>query len=268
MHSENKKTGGDLSQMSKFFIDDSNIQESKIRIVGEDVSHIKRVLRSNVGDSLILCDGKSTDYNCIIEKIDTDVIEAKILNSYNSESEPVIDVTLFQGIPKSDKMDLIIQKSVELGVKSIVPVITERTVVKIENQKDADKKVTRWQKIAYEAAKQSNRGTVPKIEQPISFKEALEVMKDFQLKIIPYEKEERISLKSIINDNIIDITSNNINKISVIIGPEGGFTEEEIDAATANGVFRVTLGPRILRTETAGINVLSILMYELGDPKR
>ncbi len=105
MHSENKKTGGDLSQMSKFFIDDSNIQESKIRIVGEDVSHIKRVLRSNVGDSLILCDGKSTDYNCIIEKIDTDVIEAKILNSYNSESEPVIDVTLFQGIPKSDKMD-------------------------------------------------------------------------------------------------------------------------------------------------------------------
>jgi 16S rRNA (uracil1498-N3)-methyltransferase len=174
-----------------------------------------------------------------------------------NKSEPNIYVTLFQGIPKSDKMDLIVQKCVELGVSKIVPVITERTVVKIDNQKDAIKKTDRWQKIILEAAKQCNRGIVPKIELPVSFEVALKTAAEAELALIPYEKEADNGLRRYLKQGT--------KRISVIIGPEGGFTENEIKKAEGLGIMPITLGPRILRTETAGITMLSILMYELGD---
>lgn len=251
--------------MSKFFINKSDISGGNINITGEDASHIKRVLRLKAGDNLTLCDGISMDYNCVIEKTDVNVVTLRIICSSFSNTEPKIDVTLYQGIPKSDKFDYIIQKNVELGVKSIVPVITERTIVKIENDSDGIKKAARWQKIAFEAAKQCNRGIIPKVELPILFNKALEKMSDFQLKIIPYEKENKNGLKSILNEYIINTAGNNGLKAAIIIGPEGGFTEDEIREAKEKGAHSVTLGPRTLRTETAGVNVLSILMYELGD---
>ncbi|MFA6308727.1 MAG: 16S rRNA (uracil(1498)-N(3))-methyltransferase [Clostridia bacterium] len=251
--------------MSKFFINKSDITGNIIIIAGEDVSHIKKVLRLKVGNNLTLCDGNSMDYNCVIEKIDEKAVTLRIMCTSFSDTEPKINVTLYQGIPKSDKFDYIIQKSVELGVKSIVPIITERTVVKIENESDGIKKAARWQKIAYEAAKQSNRGIIPKVELPIAFSKALEQINNYQLKIIPYEKENKIDLKSVLNEYIINVSENKGLDVSVIIGPEGGFTEEEVEKAKEKGVQSVTLGPRILRTETAGVNVLSILMYELGD---
>jgi 16S rRNA (uracil1498-N3)-methyltransferase len=251
--------------VSKFFINKSEIVGEIINITGEDVNHIKRVLRLKAGDNLTLCDGNSMDYNCVIEKMDEKAVTLRITFTSFSNTEPKINVTLYQGLPKSDKFDYIIQKSVELGVKSIVPVITERTVVRIENESDGIKKTARWQKIAYEAAKQSNRGVIPKVELPIAFSKALEQINNYQLKIIPYEKENKIGLKSILNEYIINVSENIGLNVSVIIGPEGGFTEEEIERAKEKGAQSVSLGPRILRTETAGLNVLSILMYELGD---
>lgn len=246
--------------MPRFFIEKENIFENIINIVGEDVNHIKRVLRLQCGNSIIVCDGSGKDYIVEIEKFETDSIRTNILRVESNITEPPIDVVLYQGIPKSDKMDFIIQKSVELGVKKIVPVITEHTVVKLDNEKDSQKKSARWQKIALEAAKQSNRGVIPKVELPIRFDDALEQSKTSDIRIIPYEKEIKNGLKNIIQDNI--------KNISVFIGPEGGFSEKEISNAEKAGIVPVTLGPRILRTETAGIVVLSILMYELGDANK
>lgn len=254
--------------MSKFFIKKTDICGKIATLKGEDVGHVRKVLRLEKGDHIILCDGENTDYECVIENIDKDSLTARVENSHSSESEPFINVTLYQGLPKSDKMDYIIQKSVEIGVKTIIPVITERTVVKIGNETDSSKKTTRWRKIAVEAAKQSGRGAVPFVSEPITFAEALKLAQNDQLKLMPYEKEKNNGLKSIINDNIIDIAENDIRNIAVLIGPEGGFTEDETAEAIEGGFFTVTFGPRILRTDTAGLYVLSVLMYEMGDRRK
>lgn len=243
--------------MSRFFINEKDINANSITITGDDVTHIKRVLRLNAGDSLTLCDGKGSDYSVKIEKVEGDRIITGIMSVERSSTEPPFEVTLFQGLPKSDKMELIIQKCVELGVNRVVPVSTGRTVVKLENAKDTQNKVNRWRRISLEAAKQCNRGAVPEIEMPVSFDKALELSAGSQLGIIPYEKERSGGLKKILTGDF--------QSISVFIGPEGGFTEEEIEKALLKGLKPVTLGPRILRTETAGPAVLSILMYALGD---
>lgn len=244
--------------MPKFFVDKSNISSDKVVITGEDVGHIKKVLRLRCGDNIIVCDSNGTDYSAAIKEFENESVIAEIIGSKNNSSEPPIEVTLFQGIPKSDKMDYIIQKSVELGVNSIVPVLTDRTVVRIDNKKDADNKVARWQRIALEAAKQSNRGIVPVIGYPITLDKALETLKSYDISIIPYEKESTRKLKDYLQRD-------KYRKISVFIGPEGGFSEKEVEKSLEAGAVPVTLGPRILRTETAGIMVLSILMYTLGD---
>lgn len=244
--------------MPKFFVSSADIYPDTIHITGEDVNHIKNVLRLKTGENIIVCDGNGTDYSAEIERFESDTIVARIAGRAKSVTEPPIDVTLYQGLPKSDKMDFIIKKSIELGVKRVVPVLNERTVVKIENKKDADKKVSRWQKIALEAAKQCNRGIIPEVGHPLSYYEALKQAEGSDLRIIPYERESVNNLKSV-------ILKRNPSKISLFIGPEGGFSEKEIEEAVAAGVNPVTLGPRILRTETAGIAVLSMLMYELGD---
>jgi 16S rRNA (uracil1498-N3)-methyltransferase len=243
--------------MSRFFVSQNEIHSNLIYIKGEDVSHIKKVLRAKCGDPLTVCDGKGKDFEVEIIELGTDYILTSIISSESSKTEPPIDITLFQGIPKSDKMDLIIQKSVELGVNRVVPVITERTVIKIGSTSDGDNKRARWQRIAIEAAKQCNRGVIPCVEAPMSFDRSVELAKVSQVCIIPYEKEEKNSIKNYIFEGA--------KSVAIMIGPEGGFTEEEIIKATSGGVKPVTLGPRILRTETAGIAVISILMYELGD---
>lgn len=250
--------GGDGVQMPRFFIKPEEVRGNSILITGEDVNHIKNVLRLRTGEEVILADGRGTDYTVELERFEPGCIVTKVIDSKTNASEPLLEVTLYQGLPKSDKMDLIIQKGIELGVSRIVPVMTERTVVRIDNRKDADTKVARWQRIALEAAKQSNRGRVPAVEYPITFQEALKRASDMQLRIIPYEKETGKGLKQL-------LANGTITSAAVFIGPEGGFTGKEVENAIQAGITPVTLGPRILRTETAGIAVLSILMYELGD---
>ncbi|HHW47176.1 MAG TPA: 16S rRNA (uracil(1498)-N(3))-methyltransferase [Clostridiaceae bacterium] len=245
--------------MPKFFISEENITGGKISITGEDVNHIRNVLRLERGDNLTLCDGKRKDYTVEIESFETGRILTNIVNVEENRSEPPVEAILFQGIPKSDKMDLIIQKSVELGIGKIYPVVTERTVVKLGTQKDIENKLKRWQRISLEAAKQCGRGIIPEVKNPVSFKEALALASSSQLGLLPYEKETAKSLKQYLR------TGNVINSVSIMIGPEGGFSDKEIEWAAIEGLNMVTLGPRILRTETAGIAVLSILMYELGD---
>jgi 16S rRNA (uracil1498-N3)-methyltransferase len=250
--------GGDGVYMPRFFIKPEDIQGGNIIITGEDVNHIRNVLRLRQGEELVLSDGKGTDYTVVLERFDPGSIVSAITGSRKNASEPQIEVTLFQGLPKSDKMDFIIQKGIELGVNRIVPVLTERTVVRIDNPKDADNKVTRWQRIALEAAKQCSRGRVPIVEHPVIFPEALKLAEEAQLRLIPYEKETGSGLKQYLKNR-------NFSRIAVFIGPEGGFSEKEVEKAILAGISPITLGPRILRTETAGIAVLSILMYELGD---
>lgn len=242
--------------MHRFFVKSENIYEDKILITGDDVSHISKVLRLKEGDSIVLCDGESIDYNVKIEQIDKQSVKTVIVDKYISKSEPTIEVTLFQSIPKGTKMEIIIQKCVEMGIFKIVPVLTSRTVVKLECQKDQAKKVERWNKISNEAAKQSGRGRIPEITMPIEFSEAIKKATLLDFSIIPYELERQKTIKKA-------ISGNKSKSIGIFIGPEGGFEEAEIKEALESRVVPVTLGHRILRTETAGMVVLGCIMYEL-----
>lgn len=245
--------------MPKFFVPKENIDNNIIKINNDDVAHIKKVLRSSVGDELLLCDGKGINYTAVINKIEDKQILLDIISSFPSETEPNIEVTIFQGIPKASKMDYIIQKTTELGVVNIVPCKMNRCVSKIENAKDAIKKCERWQKIAEEAAKQSGRGIIPKVSEPVDFKEAVNMMKNFDLSFAPYECEEQNKLKTVLT------SKQNIKTVAFMIGPEGGYDLDETEFLSDNLIPTVTLGKRILRTETAGEAVLSMIMYELGD---
>lgn len=244
--------------MPRFFIGKENINGDSIIITGDDVDHIKKVLRLGPGDEITVCDGCSKDYYVHIETIDSGKVYAKVDNVLENKNEPPVEVVLFQGVPKSDKMDFIVQKGIELGVSVIVPVLTDRTVVKLASRKDAEHKASRWQRIALEAAKQCNRGIVPRVLAPVDFSRALKLAAESQLVVVPYEGETQTGIKSILRKN-------RAKKIACFIGPEGGFTQEEINEAVTSKAIPVTLGPRILRTETAGIAVVSMIMYELGD---
>ena len=242
--------------MPKFFVKPEQIQQDYIKIYGEDVKHITKVLRLNENDIIIICDGCGNDYTVSIEEIQKNEISTKIISKKLSLTEPPIKVILYQGLPKSAKMEYIIQKCTELGIAKIVPVVTKRTVVKLD-PKSREHKVERWKKISYEAAKQSNRGIIPSIDYPISFDEAVNEMKNTDLSIICYERAEDLRLKDLLRKHLSAQT------ISIMIGPEGGFDDEEIEKAQLQGLNIVGLGPRILRTETAGSAVLAMLMYEL-----
>lgn len=244
--------------MHKFFVDKNAIQGSIINIEGDDVNHIAKVLRLRSGDEIQVSDGNGTEFICEIEDINKKLVLCKIIDSFKNLTEPPVKITLFQGLPKSQKMDLIVQKCVEIGVVEIQPVITERVVVKVDG-KDISSKIERWNRIALEASKQSNRGILPKVLNPISFSEAVEKLKALDSAIIPYEKERSKGIKSSLKE------LGDINTLGIFIGPEGGFEDNEIDTCIENGVAPVTLGPRILRTETAGFVASTIALYEIGD---
>lgn len=244
--------------MHKFFIDKKNILGEKLYITNNDVNHIYKVLRLNTGDTILVCDGYGREYTSKIAEINKKEVICDIINVSDNLSEPPVKVTLFQGLPKAQKMEYIIQKSVEIGIYKIQPIITQRVVVKTEG-KDITNKLERWRRISEEAAKQSNRGIIPEIQEPITFEEAVETIRSLDLSIIPYEKEKRKGLKSVLSEKL------DIKNVGILIGPEGGFEEIEVDNCMKNGVIPVTLGPRILRTETAGIAALSMVLYEIGD---
>ena len=243
--------------MPKYFTEPENIKDGFIEIFSDEAKHILNVMRMEIGDTLTICDGQSNDYLCRICETGKNCLKAKIEETTRSESEPKTKITLYQGLPKSDKMELIIQKCVEIGVCRIVPVITERAVVKIEKGAKEDKKTERWQKIAESAAKQSGRGIIPAVERPMKFKDAIEEAVKNGEAIIPYENEKDRGLKEFIKNSKAE-------NIGIFIGPEGGFDTKEIEFAVENGVMSVTLGKRILRTETAGIVTSAIVLYELG----
>lgn len=242
--------------MHRFFADKSQFTDTSVELVGDDVKHISRVLRLKEGDCVSVCNKDKIDYLCKISVVDKEKVVADILDKSPNLNESNIDITLYQGLPKGDKMDLIIQKCVELGAVKIVPVVMKRTVVKPGNIQN---KMQRWQRIADESSKQCMRGILPEVAQPLTFEQMLDKLKEDELTILPYENENHTKLKKVLADNLSK------KKINIIIGPEGGFDDDEIVLAQSKSIKTVTLGPRIMRCETAPIAAISAVMYELGD---
>ncbi|MBQ6991844.1 MAG: 16S rRNA (uracil(1498)-N(3))-methyltransferase [Clostridia bacterium] len=247
--------------MPKFFVKEEQIEQEKITIIGEDVNHIKNVLRLKVDDDIEVCDTDTTkNYICGIKNINNDNIECIILKEKESEAESNIEIHIFQGLPKADKMELIIQKSIELGAKEIVPVEMDRCVVKLDS-KSSIKKVERWQKISEVAAKQSGRDLIPKIKEVTNIKKICNLISNYDIVLLAYEGEKENFLKT----ELRNLKNKENLKIGIIIGPEGGITTEEVNYLKENGAKVITLGNRILRTETVALALTSIIMYELGD---
>lgn len=246
--------------MYQFFVSPDQINEAAktVFIEGSDVNHIKNVLRMKVGEEVAVSNGQDgREYRCGIRELREDVIELELRFIKEDGVELPGKIYLFQGLPKSDKLEMIIQKAVELGVYSVIPVETRRCVVKLDDKK-AKSKTARWQQIAEAAAKQSKRGIIPQVMEPMSFKKALEMAEKMDLRLIPYELAEGMEQTKKLIESVAPG-----QEIAVFIGPEGGFEEAEIAAAVEKGIQPITLGKRILRTETAPLTVLSWLMYML-----
>ncbi|MGI6623430.1 MAG: 16S rRNA (uracil(1498)-N(3))-methyltransferase [Acetivibrionales bacterium] len=246
--------------MHRFIVDPKSIHNGHLRIYGDDLKHLRKVLRLGPGDSINVFDGTGKEFEAKLLSVDKTCALAEITASFQTEAEPEINLTLFQGLLKGEKMDLIIQKGVELGVRSIIPVITDRTVVQVDNNK-SEKKALRWSKIAREASKQCRRAMVPHISEPISFDEAISESKRYEAALLLYENESKKCLK----ETLKCYTINKIKEIALFVGPEGGFTPHEIEKYTNSGFDVAGLGRRILRAETAAISVISIIMYEMGE---
>ncbi|MED9903421.1 MAG: 16S rRNA (uracil(1498)-N(3))-methyltransferase [Lachnospiraceae bacterium] len=244
--------------MYQFFVEPSQIFDKTVIIEGGDVNHIKNVLRMKAGEEIAVSNGQDgKEYRCGIVRLEEERIVCELRFVKEDGLELSSRVHLFQGLPKADKMELIIQKAVELGVYEIIPVETKRSVVKLDAKK-AKQKTERWQAIAEAAAKQSKRRIVPAVAEPVSFSQALQTAASMEVKLIPYELAEGMEKTK----QIISSLASGVD-IAVFIGPEGGFEEAEIEKAMACGIQPVTLGKRILRTETAGFTVMAWIMYQL-----
>ena len=244
--------------MYQFFVEPSQIQGTRVIITGNDVNHIKNVLRMQPGEEIAVSNGEDgKEYRCGIEELHEDEIVCTLRFVKEDGVELPSKIYLFQGLPKADKMELIIQKAVELGAYEVIAVATKRTVVKLDEKK-AKQKISRWQSISEAAAKQSKRRIVPQIPSVMSFREAVAYAKDMQVKLIPYELAEGMEKTRELIGNLKPGQD-----IAIFIGPEGGFDESEIKYALEQGIEPVTLGKRILRTETAGFTILSWIMYQL-----
>ena len=244
--------------MYQLFVEPSQIQDKKIIITGSDVNHIKNVLRMKPGEEIAVSNGiDGREYRCGIEAFAEDTVVCTLRFIKEEGVELPSPIYLFQALPKADKMELIVQKAVELGVHEIIPVAAKRCVVKLDEKKAAGK-ASRWQGIAEAAAKQSKRGVIPVVRSPLSFQEAVNLAGDMDVRLIPYELAEDMAHTRSVIEAVKPGQS-----IAVFIGPEGGFEEREIQTAISAGIEPVTLGKRILRTETAGLTVLSWLMYHL-----
>ena len=245
--------------MQRFFVEPYQIQEkeSRITLTGTDLNHMKNVLRMRIGEEVWISDGSEKEYHCTIDEFMEDCAILHILEIEEAGYELSNRIYLFQGLPKGDKMELIIQKAVELGAYSIVPVEMKRCVVKLDAKK-AQKKTARWQQISESAAKQSKRMLIPEVKSVMSWREALAFAKELDVLMVPYELAKGMRETREIISSIRPGQS-----VGIFIGPEGGFEEEEIQTAMEMGAKPVTLGKRILRTETAGMTMLSVLMFTL-----
>lgn len=245
--------------MYRFFVKAEQLNDEKIALDGDDYNHIRNVLRMKQGEEVLLCDGGDKEYLCSIIGYDVELEQVflKITDVFGNARELSAKITLFQGYPKGDKMETIIQKAVELGVYEVVPVMMKRCVVKLDNQK-AHKKVERLNAISLSAAKQSKRGIIPTVTDVMTVTQACDYAKDMDMIILPYENAAGMEYaKQVIAD------ASNYEHIGIFIGPEGGFESSEVAAIEAIGGKTISLGHRILRTETAGMTILSLLMFQL-----
>ena len=243
--------------MYRFFVNQDQVEDTVIHITGSDVNHIRNVLRMKQGEKILISSKETLEYTCYIERLEEEEVLAKILYVQENGLELPSKVYLFQGLPKSDKMEFIIQKAVELGVYEIVPVAAKRSVVKLDAKKEANKR-KRWQAISESAAKQSKRMIIPQVTCVKSFEEAAAYADQLDIRLIPYELAKGMEKTRELLEGIRPGQS-----VGIFIGPEGGFEEQEISIAMEHGILPITLGKRILRTETAGMTILSILMYLL-----
>ena len=245
--------------MHRFFAEPGQIGEKEIVITGADVNHIRNVLRMRTEEEVLIADGRGAEYRCKLTELGENEVRAQILWKLDGNAELASAITLFQGLPKSDKMDLIVQKCVELGVDRIVPVSTKRAVVKLDAKKE-ETRLKRWNTISESAAKQSGRGVIPEVSGVMSFGKALEEAKKLDVLLIPYERAEHMVETRRVMGEIRPGQS-----VGIFIGPEGGFEESEVEEAVAAGARAITLGRRILRTETAGLAVMAMLGYLLEE---
>lgn len=243
--------------MSRFFTDASNVGDEYIRITDrQDIKHMTKVLRLKEGDTVEVSDSSEWEYTAELDEIFDEEVLLRIIDRQKFSREPEIEVTLYQGVPKAGKMETIIQKCVELGIHAVVPVFMDRTVV--VEKGNFGKKIERWQKVSDEAVKQCRRGRIPEVKNQQKFRETLEELKGYDLILFPYENESGYSIKDCLRG-----LQNKPERIAIIIGPEGGFSEAEVKSLDEIHAERVTLGKTILRTETAGMAALAMTMYEL-----
>ncbi|WP_301624642.1 16S rRNA (uracil(1498)-N(3))-methyltransferase [Paenibacillus apis] len=250
--------------MQRYFIGPDQFGERSVTITGEDARHISKVMRSKPGDQFIVSDGASRDALVKIVSLEPETVSAEILEMLEQKGEPWIKVTLVQSLPKGDKMETVIQKCTEIGADGFLPFISERTVVQYDGKKE-EKRIARWRKIAKEAAEQSHRSVVPAVETPISWKELLRRLDTYDLVCICYEKEDGGGLRDVLRPMVEATPRENKCRVAVVVGPEGGFSEREIQEAEEAGAVSTSLGRRILRTETAGMAALTCIMYESGE---
>ena len=245
--------------MQKFFVENNQIKDSKVLLIGSDINHIINVLRMKKGDNVLIGNKDSLEtYMAEIEKINTDEIILNIISELNKSVEPNVEIDLYQGLQKFDKMELIIQKTTEIGISSITPLDMVRCIVKFD-EKDSKKKIERWQKIAEVAAKQSKREKIPKIKEKLKIKDIEKEIQNYDCFIVAFEEENDITLKSVLKE----LKPKDNYKIGILVGPEGGISNDEIDLLKKYGCKIVSLGRRILRTETAPIVITSNILYEL-----
>lgn len=244
--------------MPKFFIKKEDIVGDHVTITGGDATHIAKVLRMEPGGEITLCDGEGTDFVAKLLSCTKDEVVCAIQSAHPCETEPALSFVLFQGLPKQGKMDYIIEKCTELGIATIVPVACERSVAEIRNPQAEEKKLARWRKIAAESVKQCGRGVIPKVAGVMTVQEALDFAAQLDCTLAAYENERQLSLREALR-------SEKPQSIGVFIGPEGGFSEKEVSLFQKANIPTVTLGKRILRTETAGHTVLTAAMFAYGE---
>lgn len=248
--------------MHKFFTPKELINGDVAKIIGDDVKHIYKVLRISEGEKVTLNNCEGVEYLGRVKSVSKQEVLIEILENLELNNESNVNIYLFQGLPKSQKMDLIVQKGTELGITEFIPTITHRVDVKLKGE---FKKLDRLNRIALEAAKQSKRSIIPKVSEPIEFDEVFEKINSLDLLIVPYENANNFGIKTLINELRKENNIDSIKNIGIFVGPEGGIEEDEIERLKDKGAYIVTLGKRILRTETAGFVATSLIQYELSD---
>ena len=248
--------------MHKFFTPKELINGDVAKIIGDDVKHIYKVLRISEGEKVTLNNCEGVEYLGRVKSVSKQEVLIEILEKLELNNESNVKIYLFQGLPKSQKMDLMVQKGTELGITEFIPTITHRVDVKLKGE---FKKLDRLNRIALEAAKQSKRSIIPKVLEPIEFDEVLDKINSLDLLIVPYENANNFGIKTLINELRKENNIDSIKNIGIFVGPEGGIEEDEIERLKDKGAYIVTLGKRILRTETAGFVATSLIQYELSD---